>query len=559
MSSGALYTLSMPANSAAAKLEAMAHSEFRQLTNAEAALLKSGPTGKWACYDADRHEWRSTDAPPKAEAPGNLPAISENGDTRRKLQPWGPDRNIRAGFIRWLCAWPLASALVDPLGLRVDGARIVGPLNLEAVRVPFQLDLRSCRLKEKANFSNCTIPNLSMAGSWTQGINANGLVVSGSVGMNFGFHSEGEIDLVGAKIDGVLDFRDATLLYPTGYAVAADYLKATSVVLGADWSPNAKGFRAEGALWFPGATISQDFGGFGAEFTAPQGPDVPDAALSLERATVGGSLTLGNQSDCDSDEKRQKDGRGYPRFNVNGVVDLRGTRCQAFEESDWTGPTRLDGFTYETTHRPWDAKTRIMWLERDPDQTGPTQPGPTQPYRQLAKYFDGVGKTTDARQVRIALERKLYSHDDNPLKFLKKPIGYGYRPENALIGVAALSVVGWIVYWRSHRMGIMVPSDKDAADAVRTTGKLPAHYPRFNPLIASLEHTFPLVKLGQADKWQPEPSPAPPFKGTVGQRLVQLVALRRSLRWILWAQILLGWLLATLFLAAVTGLVQHGS
>jgi hypothetical protein len=161
--------------------------------------------------------------------------------------------------------------------------------------------------------------------------------------------------------------------------------------------------------------------------------------------------------------------------------------------------------------------------------------------------------------VRIALERKLYPYDDNPLKLLKKPIGYGYRPENALIGVAAACVVGWVVYWRSHRIGIMVPSDKDAANELQTTGKLPAHYPRFNPFIASLEYTFPLVKLGQADKWQPDPGPAPPFKGNLFQRLAQLVALRRSLRWIIWAQILLGWLLATLFVAAVTGLVQHGS
>jgi hypothetical protein len=249
------------------------------------------------------------------------------------------------------------------------------------------------------------------AKTWTQGIKANGLVVNGSVSMNLGFHAEGEIDLVGAKIDGVLDFANATLLNPGGYAVAADYVKATSVVLGADWSPRARGFRAEGALWFPGATISQDFGGYGAELRGPQGPDVPDAALSLERATVGGALTLGNQSDCDSDEKRQKEGREYPRFNVNGVVDLRGKRCQVFEESDWVAPMRLDGFTYETTRRQWDAKTRIPWLERDPDamveEGHRPMLGPTQPYRQLARYFDGVGKTADARQVRIALERKL--------------------------------------------------------------------------------------------------------------------------------------------------------
>ncbi len=189
-----------------------------------------------------------------------------------------------------------------------------------------------------------------------------------------------------------------------------------------------------------------------------------------------------------------------------------------------TGHVRLDGFTYETTRRAWDAKTRIPWLERDPDRADPSRPGPTQPYRQLARYFDAVGKT-----------------------------------ENAVIGVAAACVVGWVVYRRSQRMGIMAPSDKDAAKELQNTGKLPGHYPRFNLFIASLEYTFPLVKLGQADKWQPQPGDAPPLKGSLFRRLAQLIALRRSLRWIIWAQILLGWLLATLFVAAITGLVQHGT
>lgn len=206
------------------------------------------------------------------------------------------------------------------------GARVVGPLNLDVVQVPFQLEFRSCRLKERASLNNCTIPNLSMSGSWTQGIAANSLVVSGSVAMNSGFHAEGEIDLVGAKIDGVLDFSDATLLNPRGYAIAADYIRATSIILSADWSANAKGFRAEGAVWFPVAVVSQDFGGYGAEFIAPQGPDVPDAALSLERATVGGALTLGNQSD------REATSRGRRKDDImRALMFMAGLTCEELD------------------------------------------------------------------------------------------------------------------------------------------------------------------------------------------------------------------------------------
>jgi hypothetical protein len=108
----------------------------------------------------------------------------------------------------------------------------------------------------------------------------------------------------------------------------------------------------------------------------------------------------------------------------------------------------------------------------------------------------------------------------------------------------------------------------------------------------SLETSLPLVKLGQADKWQPgslDP-PARPFSlsGTLGKPTLpkptraQLFApLRRALglepqaggrsvntplsragtspgfvRGFMWVQILLGWLLATFFLYGLSDLIK---
>jgi hypothetical protein len=375
--------------------------------------------------------------------------------------------------------------------------------------------------------------------------------------MNLGFHAQGEIDFVGAKIDGDLDFMGATVLNgEEAWAIVADNVRAMNVYLSSDWRKKGSRFRAEGTVWFPNATISGDFGIYDAEFTAGRGRD-DRVALSIERATIGGTLTLGYPGVKS----------GPPQFAVHGggEVDLRGTRCGSFEASGWKSPILLDGFTYERIKGLWgtkikglwgtktlDGNTGIQWLELD-------KTGATQPYRQLAQYFDASGKGAESKEVLIALERRLYPQDDNPLKFLKKAIGYGYKPERAVGGLAIVCAVGWLAYWRSQRMGIMIPSDKDAAEALRTTGKIPAHYPRFNSLIASVENTFPLVKLGQADTWRPDSSPAPPFIGNIRQRLWQSVALRRSLPWIIWAQILLGWLFATLFVAAVAGLIHHGT
>lgn len=89
----------------------------------------------------------------------------------------------------------------------------------------------------------------------------------------------------------------------------------------------------------------------------------------------------------------------------------------------------------------------------------------------------------------------------------------------------------------------MVPTEKEAYQQFKylaTEGQVPAHYPTFSAPVYSLENSLPLVKLGQAAKWQPDPAPD-------GWAWV---------RWFLRGQILLGWLLATLFVAGVNGIVH---
>jgi len=175
----------------------------------------------------------------------------------------------------------------------------------------------------------------------------------------------------------------------------------------------------------------------------------------------------------------------------------------------------------------------------------------------------------------------------------KATIGYGYRPLMAFWEVMGLSALGWIVYRRSYLAGGVVPSDKDAYQEFKSTSQPPNYHKRFSPLIYSLENSLPLVTLGQAEKWQPDPSRATrpestAVKPTLGlparwprwvhwlQRFLVFVGLRapeqadsprsrasrwgtspRFLRWFLWAQILLGWLLATLFLAGISGIIKR--
>jgi hypothetical protein len=94
---------------------------------------------------------------------------------------------------------------------------------------------------------------------------------------------------------------------------------------------------------------------------------------------------------------------------------------------------------------------------------------------------------------------------------------------------------------------MMVPKDPLAYAYFKQNGKAPAFYEPLGPLVYSLENSLPLVKLGQTDYWRPDPAPA---------SLAGWMNSPRFLFGFLRLQILLGWILATLFIAGVTGIVQ---
>ena len=69
--------------------------------------------------------------------------------------------------------------------------------------------------------------------------------------------------------------------------------------------------------------------------------------------------------------------------------------------------------------------------------------------------------------------------------------------------------------------GSFAPTDKDAYVYFTVEHRLPDHYERFHATIYSLENSFPLVKLGQVDRWQPDPSPQ--YLATHGEKWASLV------------------------------------
>ncbi len=220
------------------------------------------------------------------------------------------------------------------------------------------------------------------------------------------------------------------------------------------------------------------------------------------------------------------------------------------------GNVFLDGFVYQRiSSGPKDPTSRLGWLA--------CQKGfRPQPYRQLAKVLREDGDDSGARLVLFEMERRRRKQEDRAWSarawsaILRATIGYGYYPGRAVWWLLRLVLAGFLLFWGGYLAGSVTPTDKDAYACFKKGGQLPPHYETFHASIYSLENSFPLVKLGQADRWQPDPNHSQYRPTKWAPRWLRLVLSPPLLRWFRWVQICLGWILATLFVAGITGIVR---
>jgi hypothetical protein len=664
----------LPSTSRPNQLLELARASFAQLHEAEEKLLRAAPQGETAICGPNRKDFE----------PANDP---------RRAAHWGSERTLRAVLIRWLCVSAAARESIDPRGIQVHGAKIEGELDLSFVAVPFPVSLCSCALPEETKLGFLEIPTLSLSGSWLRSLQAESIVVKGTLSLNNGFRAEGEVNLVGAQIGGNLDCGAGTFKNATGKALRADRINVQGSVflrngfaaegevrlLGAKIGGNLEcnvgtlkngngkslsadrmvvqgsvflrdGFVAEGEVRLLGSRI-----GGNLECNAGQFKNAGGVALNADRIHTQGNVLLssgflaegevnlagaqiGNNLACDSGIFKNPPGlalngdginvRGFvylrSGFSAEGEVNLLSAQigdnleCDAAifrnptgkalnadritvlgnvllrngfsatgevrfvnalikgtlvctgvrepgslflnlrsanagaihdEKASWPAPGKLglDGFVYgHISGGITDVKSRIAWLELQ-------KPFTPQPYRQLAKVMRDMGVERGRLRVLYQMEDQLWK-EENPLsraligRPLSVAVGYGYYPLRALVGLLLLVAIGWGVYAGAAAHRAMAPKDAQAYAYFKEKGIPPSYYAPFSPLVFSLENSLPLVKLGQADFWQPDRSPNNVTGTAAGSGRMLAVFFR--------AHVLLGWALATLFIAGVSGIVQ---
>lgn len=566
----------------ATKLLELAKGRFGELNGAEEELFRSFADGELAdCSDKS----------------------GENNDPSEAIDWDENTRVLRARCIFWLCTDREASAIVTHKGIQVKGARIDGKLDLSGARISFPLWFEKSAFPSGINLRQAEIRNLYLEGTHTGPIYGDELKVEGVVFLRDGFKSEGEVRLTGATIGGNLECDDSQFINKGTIALSANSANIEGSVFLRD------GFNSEGEVNLVGATIGGgiDCGGGkfinkGANALSADGLNVKGAILLCEGfkavgevrllgATIGGSLNCTNgqfinKSACAirADSMTVK-GHVYMRdgFKAEGVVDLIGATIDGYfvwtnvnspeevalvlssvtvaglwdDKESWPDPNNifLHGLVYNEIYEkaPRDAESRIEWLRR---QAGYWP----QPYEQLAEVFRKGGQDEDARKILIAKNKDkarlttLMRSEKIWYCVLGPMIGYGYRPLNALWGVAAFVVLGWILFGLGYWGGIITPHSESAYVKGDTGITIPGDernlsdvYPKFHFLLYSVDTFVPLIDLHQSKYWLPNANRGPELFNIKGWHTGGL------LRFYLWFHIFMGWALTTLLVVGLTG------
>jgi len=508
-----------------------------------------------------------------------LPEDPEDGAARPAIRP---------GLVRWLATDTEASANIDPGGLRILGATILGPLNLRGARVAViiscfrctfsgEIDLRSAETRGIL-FTECTAPQT--------GIRGDRLLTHGPLlfrRCQFG----GQIRMLGVHIEGNLDGSGAELT-SGGISLALDRAEiAGNVVLASDHAGAGDGpdrtdrflssgtirlnnARIAGQLMCSGAKLAGDGRALVLDGAEIQGSVYLDkgldaaGAISLAGSKIAGDLAFSGARIAtvycaNMDLLRDLIWQGIEKSDQTRLF-LGGARMRNLRDDRASWPNKgevdLDGLTYEelTLHEPPTseevrnsaygselplvAEERIEWLMLQPRD----QQSEPQPWMFLFKHLVAKGDRKGANHV-LYIFRRLEARKSWLLwrwyRYLFAWLEEAPQRIGWFIGLTLLLFT--CIFWHAGAKGALAPTEKDAYEAFVSGKRMPAVYPTLNPFIYTLENALPLVRLGQDDKWAPDPRfPSKNFSTNYW-----------FLMWTRWVLVIWGWFQAGILGAAI--------
>lgn len=522
------------------------------------------------------------------------------GSTFEELILIDSSRIIRSEIILWLCTKSCENSELFFRGLFIHGALIKGKLNLAFMKLDIPILFRNCLFNDKIILDAAQLRGLSLEGCKTCSIQANALCIeSGGVYLRHGFRAIGEVNFSRALINGDFDCIGGHFLNPgrqaiiaagmsvsgnmymkdavvegeinlTGFSVEADFAcssarfenrgKATLQADGAKIKGSLKlndGFTSFGKISLTGAIIE----GY-ADFINATLINGGGEALSLDVALIDRDLALCHQ------------------FYAAGRIGLRGTKvkgtlylyrwinresvfldlgfCSAGmlldTEDSWpnSGKLILNGFTYDLINElsPSDINKRLQWLRSQSSKHYSFQP-----YEQLAKVYLASGYEDASDEVLIAKQKdhRKFAHRgflSGIWDFvLESTIAYGYKPHKVLKGAVIMILIGTLLFKVGYSKGAITPTDIAPFDP--SQGEVSIDYPGFHPFLYSVDAFVPIIDFHQQKYWLPNSQ-----KGMILDFSFSKIRAGDILRYYLWIHTILGWLLTSLWVAGLTGVVR---
>lgn len=444
------------------------------------------------------------------------------------------DNEIRGEFLRALILsnnqliinekWEEYVLKIDPKGIRFFGIYVSGIFDFSFCNTDLPFVFINSKFENKLDLSDSKIRILNLSGSKINGLDAQGLKCESDIFLRDVFEAQGEVNFALAQINGSLSCKDGKFINEKGNALICNGAKIEGGVFLID------GFEVQGKLNFHSCYI-------GKSLMFNNGKEISSLILNSTQILLL-QLDIANIQNIDLD------GCAYEHLDSLKISDF------------------LPKMPKDETFKP-------------------------QPYKQLAKVLRNMGHQKEANDVMIEYNEQLRKKDFvtfdrlfiSVFKWIYgKTSGYGYKPMKVFWTMLIVWFLCSLFYWKASSVAVFAPSNplifqhKDYKVKIADEGTaigdffnskdykctddtiecnnwtnsklLDEEYTTFNPFMYSLDVILPIVDLQVEKDWGQYISSN---NGTLND----------VTRWLMWFEILFGWIYSLILVAILSGLAKN--
>lgn len=452
---------------------------------------------------------------------------------------------------------------IDPKGIRFSGVYISGIFDFSFCSTDLPFKFENSIFDKKIDMSNSKLKYIKLDGSEINELYGQSLICDSDFCLKNKFKAKKEINLDTAIIRENLELTDGVF----------ENINLSRVEVGKSLFLNSK-FIAKGDLNLKSSKIGGSLYFSGGKFKT----------IESNKIWIGGSVFLRDGFEASGEVNFHSCfiGKSFIFSNSNKIASLILNSAQIsrlnFDISNVKN-IDLDGCVYE--HLNSIIFSQLVEKMPKEDNFKP------QPYKQLAKVLRNMGHNEDANNIMIKYNDELRKKDFltcdrlfiSILKWIYgKTAGYGYKPMKVLGTMFIVWFFCSLFYWKASSVAVFAPSNplifqyKDYKVKIADEGTaigdffnskdykctddtiecnnwtnsklLDEEYTTFNPFMYSLDVILPIVDLQVEKDWGQYVSSN---NGTLND----------FTRWLMWFEILFGWIYSLILVAILSGLAKN--